>query len=535
MVQFSEVLAEGFELLRWSVLAASTIGPGTVIVCSKAGADYALRLCWSLVLASFVAYSLQEGAARLSLVGRTTLGQAMRTMWGGGGGRGTPRGCAAVALGVLVGNTAYQANNFVGAAEAAYALGAPRDDPAVRAALHLSCGLCVLGVLLCGDVDRVSAGLGVASVLMIVTFAVAVSQLGVDGGDLFLGLLPSRPPRGSGVVTVSLVATTAIPFNAFLASCAAKPVEAGGSLGAAVSGMRRGVTLATAIALVLSVLIVATGAGVARHEARADDGDVGDGPFSVERLVDTLRRAEGDTAVMCFGLGLWAAAFSSALTVALGAAQCCASLLAESDDDADWAVPDGRRARAVVLLVVAIAVVVGASGASTVDVVLAAQVVNGLLLPVVALCLVLCYNDPKVLRAPPPLVRNAAQVACFSATAFLATNGVLGKALDDDASLDAAFAVAAAATLYVFLLLWRQRRRPDDRQTTGDFEMANRETPKAATNNPLRVRTDSDDSDEQPVPREPPPPDAAAEPITPAQASQISSVFLESSDDELAL
>ena len=55
MVQFSEVLAEGFELLRWSVLAASTIGPGTVIVCSKAGADYALRLCWSLVLASFVA------------------------------------------------------------------------------------------------------------------------------------------------------------------------------------------------------------------------------------------------------------------------------------------------------------------------------------------------------------------------------------------------------------------------------------------------------------------------------------------------
>ena len=38
------VLAEGFELLRWSVLAASTIGPGTVIVCSKAGYQYAYRL-----------------------------------------------------------------------------------------------------------------------------------------------------------------------------------------------------------------------------------------------------------------------------------------------------------------------------------------------------------------------------------------------------------------------------------------------------------------------------------------------------------
>ena len=72
------VLAEGFELLRWSVLAASTIGPGTVIVCSKAGYQYAYRLLWALVLASFVAYALQEGSARLSIRGRTTLGGAMR-------------------------------------------------------------------------------------------------------------------------------------------------------------------------------------------------------------------------------------------------------------------------------------------------------------------------------------------------------------------------------------------------------------------------------------------------------------------------
>jgi Mn2+/Fe2+ NRAMP family transporter len=143
-MRLSAVLEEGFELLRWSVLAASTIGPGTVIVCSKAGADYALTLLWALVLASFVAYALQEGAARLSLLGRTTLGRAMRTMWGGGA-ESTPAGCRAVAAGVLLGNTAYQANNFVGAAEALYALGAPRSDPGVRFLMHLACGLAVLG------------------------------------------------------------------------------------------------------------------------------------------------------------------------------------------------------------------------------------------------------------------------------------------------------------------------------------------------------------------------------------------------------
>ena len=53
-------------LLHFSMLAASTIGPGTVVVCSKSGADFGLDLVWALVLASFVAYVLQEGSARLA-------------------------------------------------------------------------------------------------------------------------------------------------------------------------------------------------------------------------------------------------------------------------------------------------------------------------------------------------------------------------------------------------------------------------------------------------------------------------------------
>ena len=48
----------------------------------------------------------------------------------------------------------------------------------------------------------------VVSVLMIVTFAFALSQLGLDGGELVLGLLPSKPPRGAGIVAVSMVATS---------------------------------------------------------------------------------------------------------------------------------------------------------------------------------------------------------------------------------------------------------------------------------------------------------------------------------------
>lgn len=135
-------------------------------------------------------------------------------------------------------------------------------------------------------------------------------------------------------------------------------------------------------------MIVATGAG-------ATGEDEADGKFTVSGLVDALRGAEGPFAVWCFGLGLYAAAFSSALTVALGAALCCASLLAAGAAEPEWAMPHGRHARAVILGVCLVAFVVGASGAPALPVVLVAQVTNGVLLPVVALCLVLCFEDAR--------------------------------------------------------------------------------------------------------------------------------------------
>ena len=66
-------------LLKWSMLAACTIGPGTVVVCSKSGADYQLQLQWTLVAASFVAFVLQKEV-------RAGTGEKAGTPWVWGGG-----------------------------------------------------------------------------------------------------------------------------------------------------------------------------------------------------------------------------------------------------------------------------------------------------------------------------------------------------------------------------------------------------------------------------------------------------------------
>ena len=63
------ILAKVKSLLVFTILTASTIGPGTVAMCSKAGADFKTALLWCVLVASVVAFVLQEGAGRLTLVG----------------------------------------------------------------------------------------------------------------------------------------------------------------------------------------------------------------------------------------------------------------------------------------------------------------------------------------------------------------------------------------------------------------------------------------------------------------------------------
>jgi len=452
--------------------------------------------CIVQVVASFVAFVLQEGAARLAIVSGAGLGQAMRLHLGSKDRpTETPIVCTLVAAGVMVGNSAYAANNIVGAVAALYALGMP-STAALRALASVGTGLVTAGVLLGGDMDLTSRGLGAIVLLMICLFLGSVVATGIDGEDLAKGLLPNFPPGNGSVTVLAMVATTAIPFNSFLASSAAD--------GHALGDMKRGVAFSTAMAGLLSFFVVATGAGV----NRGDD----DNSFTIESLSNTLKETEGAFAGLMFGGGLYAAAFSSALAVALGASLTLQSLLAHhhgpqrlpqgpavagvtdrpgeecpttvanpvvahaggpragaassrtrSDSqealstesqtaavaEASNAPPSGQLAsqqpvartkrhkefgpwsddgvyyRGVMLFVCAVGVGVGASGTDTIVVVFAAQVVNGLLLPVIASCLLVCLNDVSLMREKPISAwDNVRLFGAVGVTFFLAAHTV---------------------------------------------------------------------------------------------------------------
>ena len=61
------------------LVAAAFIGPGTVTTASVAGASTGYALLWALVFSIFAVIILQEMSARLGIVSREGLGEALRT------------------------------------------------------------------------------------------------------------------------------------------------------------------------------------------------------------------------------------------------------------------------------------------------------------------------------------------------------------------------------------------------------------------------------------------------------------------------
>ena len=181
-----ELVGEVTSLLYWTMLAACTVGPGTVVTCSRAGAEYGLHLTWALLFASVLAYTLQEGTARLTIVSGRSLGQCLRIKY-----RDTPSIYNTAIVGwlvtgsIFIGNTLYECNCWAGGIDAVLAVpGAAELTGSAMTGLRVGCciayAVIVLTLLYLDKTDKLGIGLGVVMVCMVVLFLIVVSIMGFE-------------------------------------------------------------------------------------------------------------------------------------------------------------------------------------------------------------------------------------------------------------------------------------------------------------------------------------------------------------------
>ena len=109
--------------------------------------------------------------------------------------------------------------------------------------------------------------------------------------------------------------TTAIGFNLFLGGAMAK--------GKSIGETQRGIAFSTMAALCVSVLILIVGSGMQDQDSSES--------FTISQLSQFIQDYVGQAGVVVFAVGFIAAAFSSMLTVPLGAALTADSIFSDEN------------------------------------------------------------------------------------------------------------------------------------------------------------------------------------------------------------
>lgn len=348
-------------VLLWSVIAAAFVGPGTVTAAAASGARFGSSLLWALTFSSLACFVLQEASARLTIVTGRSLG-SHRTE------RGDRHWAAPLtALTLMLGCAAYQAGNILGGASGA-SLGWEVSPRATTVAI----GIATASLLFLGRSGAVARCLGLLVAAMGVAFVWTALQLSPSLPTLLRDASIPTLPDGSGLSILALVGTTIVPYNLFLGS--------GLAHGHTLREMRLGLALSIGLGVAISMAIVLVGTAV-------------ESPFSLEGLADVLAAQFGEGARRAFGVGLFAAGASSAITAPLAAAIAARALLGH-ERDPRWS-DGGLYYRAIWGGVLGVGLAFGLAQARPVPVILVAQALNGLLLPAATLYLLLAVNDAR--------------------------------------------------------------------------------------------------------------------------------------------
>ncbi len=378
-----------------TLVAAAFIGPGTVLTCTLAGANFGYALIWALLFSVIACMLLQEMSARLGVVTQQGLGEVLQSQFQNPILKAVVFGLVAVAI--FIGNSAYEGGNIAGAALGLEALLPDLNFPWPVLIVALAFVVLVQGSY--AVLEKALIGL---VLLMSLAFISTFVMTQPDVGALFSGLSP-QVPEGAWLTVIALVGTTVVPYNLFLHASAVKNKWHDA---ADLPQVRKDTVISIGVGGLISLAIIST-AAAAFFGQQVAINSAADISIQLEPLL-------GSWATLAMGVGLFAAGISSSITAPLAAAYALAGMLGWSSDGKDL------RFKAAWAVVLFSGLGLSLSGYKPVTIIWFAQIANGILLPLLAVFLLYVMNQSKLLGPyKNTWVHNVLGLVVISVTLFL--------------------------------------------------------------------------------------------------------------------
>lgn len=359
------------------IVAAAFIGPGTVTVCTLAGVDFGFDLLWAMALSVIATIVLQEMAARIGLVTQKGLASVISETLQ----KGILRyfSIFLVMTAIVIGNAAYEAGNISG--------GALGIELFVQAPildfgnfqvniLNLAIGSLSLILLLTGSYNTISNYLTGLVILMSIAFLGTAVWTKPNLQELVSGFKPTINAENIFTI-VALIGTTVVPYNFFLHSSLIsqkwKSIQD-------LRYIRVDTLIAVTLGGLVSMAIIITAkAGSAIEVNSAVDLAIG------------LEPLMGKMAKYFMAFGLFAAGITSAITAPLAGSLVIAGSFGLSTDLKSLPM------RISIVGILGLGLVFSSFGIKPIQLILFAQLANGVLLPLLSGYILWLVNKKSVM------------------------------------------------------------------------------------------------------------------------------------------
>lgn len=390
-----------------TLVTAAFIGPGTVTLCSIAGAQYGYVLLWTMVLSIIITIILQNMAAKLGLITQKGLASIIKDEFK------SPLfkilAIILILVAIVIGNTAYEAGNISGSVLGLSAI-FPQDTLTLFSyqinIQSLIIGIIAFTLLYFGNHKILEKSLVGLVILMSLAFIITMLITKPNIGQIFRGLFIPVFPKGSLLTIVGLIGTTVVPYNLFLHAALVKDKwHSPNDLKFLKQDTFIAITLGGLISM--AIIITAASSGI-NNISSAND------------LAKGMEPLFGSFATYILAFGLFAAGITSAITAPLAAAFVFTNCFNWSSD------LKSAKFRAVWMTILGIGVLFSSIGFKPIDIIKFAQVANGILLPIIAIFIWWLSNKTTLLGSfKNTRIQNVASVIIILIVLFLSLKSLI--------------------------------------------------------------------------------------------------------------